>query len=56
MNCFKSLGFKRVLTILLGAIVLSFMFILTSCSKESASVKDDKEMDFHLDDKGVSQK
>lgn len=50
MNCFKSLSFKRVLTILLGAILLSFMFILTSCSKESA--QNNKKMEFPLDDKG----
>lgn len=50
MNCSKSLSFKRVLTILLGAILLSFMFLLTSCSKESA--QNNKKMEFPLDDKG----
>lgn len=52
MNYSKSMKYKKVLIILLGALLISFMFLLTSCSKESATVKDDKEVDFPLDDKG----
>lgn len=55
MNYSKSMKYKKVLIILLGALLISFMFLLTSCSKESATVKDDKEVDFPLDDKGYPQ-
>lgn len=56
MNYSKSMKYKKVLIILLGALLISFMFLLTSCSKESATVKDDKEVDFPLDNKGYPQK
>ena len=52
MNYSKSLKCKKVFTLLLCAFLLSFMFLLTSCSNESAQVKDDKEVEFPLDDKG----
>ncbi len=50
MNCSKSLSFKKVLTILIGAFLLPVIFLLTSCSKESA--QNNKKMEFSLDDKG----
>lgn len=50
MNYSKSLKCKKVFTLLLCAFLLSFMFLLTSCSKESVAEK--KEMEFPLDDKG----
>ena len=50
MNYTKSLSFKKVLTILIGSFLLSVMFLLTSCSKESVS--ESKEVEFPLDDKG----
>ena len=50
MNYTKSLGFKKCLTILLCAFLMTFMFLLTSCSKEH--VVENKEVEFPLDDKG----
>lgn len=53
MNYTKSLKCKKVLSILFCAFLMSFIFLLTSCSKEPVS--DDKEMEFPLDDKGYPQ-
>lgn len=50
MNYSKSWSFKKVLSILLCAFLLTFMFLLTSCSKEPVAEKE--EMEFPLDDKG----
>ncbi|WP_308748686.1 hypothetical protein [uncultured Anaerococcus sp.] len=53
MNYTKSLKCKKVLSILFCAFLMSFIFLLTSCSKEPVS--DNKEMEFPLDDKGYPQ-
>ena len=53
MNYSKSLKCKKVLSILLCAFLMSFMFLLASCSKEP--VAENKEIDFPLDDKGYPQ-
>ena len=53
MNYSKSLKCKKVLSILLCAFLMSFMFFLASCSKEP--VAENKEIEFPLDDKGYPQ-
>lgn len=50
MNYFKSFSYKKLLTILFCAFLMSFMFLLAGCKKEPA--QENKEMDFPLDDKG----
>lgn len=50
MDYSKSLKRKKVLSILLCTFLMSFLFLLTSCSKESVS--ENKEVEFPLDDKG----
>ena len=52
MNYSKSLRYKKFLRILFCTFLLSGVFFLTSCNKKPAPVKDDKEMEFPLDDKG----
>ena len=50
MNYSKSQSFKKVLSILLCAFLLTFMFLLTSCSKEPVAEKE--KIEFPLDEKG----
>ena len=53
MDYSKSLSYKKVMTILLCAFLVSFMFLLASCGKEPVAEK--KEMEFPTDDKGYPQ-
>ena len=53
MNYFKSFSYKKLLTILFCAFLMSFMFLLAGCKKEPVS--ENKEVDFPLDDKGYPQ-
>lgn len=53
MNYFKSFSYKKLLTILFCAFLMSFMFLLAGCKKEPA--QENKEVDFPLDDKGYPQ-
>lgn len=53
MNYYKSLNYKKVLSVLLCAFLLSTMFLLASCGKEPVAEK--KEMEFPIDDKGYPQ-
>ena len=50
MDYSKSLKRKKVLSILLCTVLMSFLFLLVSCSKEP--VAENKEVEFPLDDKG----
>lgn len=52
MNYSKSQSFKKVLSIFFCAILVSFMFLITGCEKESVSQKEEYEIEFPLDDKG----
>ena len=51
MNYSKSQSFKKVLSIFFCAILVSFMFLITGCEKESVLQKEEYEIEFPLDDK-----
>ena len=51
MNYTKSQSFKEVLSIFFCAILVSFMFLITGCEKESVLQKEEYEIEFPLDDK-----
>lgn len=51
MNYSKSQSFKKVLSMFFCAILVSFMFLITGCEKESVLQKEEYEIEFPLDDK-----
>lgn len=53
MNYSKSQSFKKVLSIFFCAILVFFMFLITGCEKESVLQKEEYEIEFPLDDKGI---
>lgn len=54
MNYSKSNSFKKLISSLLFVFLISGMFLLVGCEKESVS--ENKEIEFPLDDKGYPQK
>ena len=54
MNYFKFLSYKKLLRVFFCAFLLSGVFFLAGCEKESVS-EEENEIDFPLDDKGYPQ-